>query len=307
MRIQVVDSHTGGEPTRVVLEGGIDLRGETMAERRDDLAARFGGLCRGIVDEPRGSEAWVGAALTPPVSEGAACGVVFFNPAGPLGMCGHGTIGLVETLRHLGRLGPGEAAFDTPAGRVMATLRPDGEVAVANMRSYRHIEGVALAVEGVGEVRGDVSYGGNWFFLAHEPRFEISMGRVAELTEVCARIRRALAREGVTGEGGAEIDHVELFSPAEPSTNFVRCPGGAYDRSPCGTGTSARLAGLFEDGLLMEGEEIVQRSVTGSLFRGSVEPVEGGVRPTIVGRAWVTAESTLVFAEDDPLRFGMAR
>ena len=309
MRLQAIDSHTGGEPTRVLLEGALDLEGATMAERRADFARRFDHLRSGLVSEPRGSEVWVGAVLTPPVSEGAACGIVFFNVAGVLGMCGHGTIGVVETLRHLGRIVPGPVAFDTPVGRVSATLREDGEVAVTNVPSRRTLADVRVEVEGVGEVRGDVGWGGNWFFIVHEPRFEITVARAAELTDVCWRIRRALARAGVAGSDGEEIDHIELFGagPVEgaDSVNFVQCPGGAYDRSPCGTGTSAKLAGLYAAGELRPGEEYRQASVTGSVFRGSVEPCEGGVLPTIVGRAHVTAESTLIFADDDPLRWGI--
>lgn len=280
-----------------------------MAERRADFVQRFDDLRSGLVNEPRGSEVWVGAVLTPPVSEGAACGIVFFNVAGTLGMCGHGTIGVVETLRHLGRLDPGPVAFDTPVGRVTAVLRENGEVALTNVLSRRVRAGVRLEVEGLGTVVGDVGWGGNWFFIVHEPTFEIAVTRAAELTDVCWRIRRALARAGIAGTEGEEIDHVELFGPGPiegaDSVNFVQCPGGAYDRSPCGTGTSAKLAGLYAAGKLCPGEEYRQASVTGSVFRGSIEPHGDGVIPTLVGRAYVTAESTLIFNDDDPLRWGI--
>ncbi len=309
MRIPVIDSHTGGEPTRVVLEGAIPLEGTTMAERRADFAARFDGLRRGIVREPRGSDVLVGALLTPPVSPEAACGVIFFNDVGYLGMCGHGTIGLVETLRHQGRVQPGPVTIDTPVGPVVATLREDGDVSIRNVPSHRHLADVRVEVEGVGTVVGDVGYGGNWFFIVHEPRFEIDLAHEKTLTETCWRVRRALAREGITGEDGAEIDHVELFGSGPvvgaDSQNFVQCPGGAYDRSPCGTGTSAKLACLHAAGKLAPGEEYRQASVTGSVFRGSVEPFGDGVVPTIVGRAFVTAESTLLLSDDDPLRYGI--
>lgn len=308
-RLQVIDSHTGGEPTRVVLEGGVPLEGVTMSARLEDFKRRFDPLRSGIVNEPRGSEVCVGAILTTPVSPNAVAGMVFFNAVGYLGMCGHGTIGVVETLRHLGRVGPGPVTLDTPVGTITAVLQESGEVAFTNVLSHRRAADVSVEVEGLGTVVGDVAYGGNWFFIVHRPTFEISLSCVSELTDVCWRIRRALVREGITGEHGAEIDHVELFT-AKPtadadSVNFVQCPGGAYDRSPCGTGTSAKLAGLYADGQLRAGEEYRQASVTGSVFRGSVEPCEGGVVPTLVGRAFVTAESTLLFRDDDPLRWGL--
>jgi 4-hydroxyproline epimerase len=305
-RIRVIDSHTGGEPTRVVLPGEIPLEGATMAERRAYLDRHFAEAARGLVREPRGADVWVGAALTPSVSPEAVCGVVFFTTVGTLGMCGHGTIGVVETLRFLGQVSPGPVKLDTPVGTVQAVLNADGTVAIQNVRSYRYLKEVSVEVEGVGPVVGDVSWGGNWFFIVYSPRFEVSLSKASDLTVASTRIREALAASGVTGEGGAEIDHVELFSPeGDISTNFVLCPGGTYDRSPCGTGTSAKLAGLYADGKLAPGEPYTQRSVTGSSFVGSVQPVEGGVIPTLVGRAWVTAESTYLFAADDPLREGL--
>ncbi len=305
-RIRVIDSHTGGEPTRVVPEDEIPLAGETMAARRDDLARHFEARWAGLVREPRGSDVWVGAALTPPVTPSAVCGVVFFTTVGPLGMCGHGTIGVVETLRHLGRVEPGPVAIDTPVGLVRATLREDGRVAITNVRSYRHQKDARVAVDGLGEVVGDVAWGGNWFFIVHEPRFTIDRADAGRLTDVALRVRLALAAAGVTGQDGAEIDHVELFSPeGEASTNFVLCPGGTYDRSPCGTGTSAKLAGLYADGKLAPGETYRQRGVTGSTFEGSVEACVDGVVPTLVGQAWVTSEATLLFTEGDPLAGGL--
>ena len=303
-RIRVVDSHTGGEPTRVVPVGEMPLEGATMERRRADLERRFDAVARGLVREPRGSDVWVGAVLTPPVTPGAVCGVVFFTTVGTLGMCGHGTMGVVETLRHLGRVAPGPVLLDTPVGPVGATLREDGRVAITNVRSFRHRKGVRVKVEGLGPVEGDVAWGGNWFFVVLAPRFGIDLARAGGLTEASTRIRQALAAQGVTGEGGAEIDHVELLAD-DGATNFVLCPGGAYDRSPCGTGTSARLACLYADGRLAAGETYRQTSVTGSVFECSVEPVEGGVVPTLVGRAWITSESTLVFADDDPLKEGL--
>lgn len=277
-----------------------------MADRRQDLETRFNGLRAGLVREPRGADVWVGAVLTPPVTSEAVAGVVFFTTVGTLGMCGHGTIGVVETLRHLGRVSPGPVILDTPVGTVRTTLQPDGAVTLENVLSYRYRKDVSVEVDGLGCVVGDVSWGGNWFFIVQTPRFEISLSQTDRLGVAAKKIQAALVEHGITGADGAEIDHVELFSPGDGrSTNFVLCPGGSYDRSPCGTGTSAKLAGLFADGKLAEGERYTQLSVTGSAFVGSVRAVEGGVLPTIEGRAWVMAETTLLFAPDDPLREGL--
>ncbi len=307
MRIPAIDSHTGGEPTRVVLQGGIDLQGNTMAERRLDLATRLDHLRSGIVNEPRGSEVLVGAVLTPPVEPDSICGVVFFNTVGCLGMCGHGTIGVVETLRHLGLVQSGQIRIDTPVGTVAALLEPTGDVTLTNVESYCYKQDVEVEVPGMGLVRGDIAYGGNWFFLVHAPNFDIGLHNRVALTETTLKIRRALEEKGITGENGAEIDHIELGGESEinDSRNFVMCPGGAYDRSPCGTGTSAKLACLFAHGELEEGAEYRQESVTGSVFRGRVEAYGRGVIPTITGQAHITAEITLFFDESDDLKWGL--
>jgi 4-hydroxyproline epimerase len=306
MRISVIDSHTGGEPTRVVL-GGIALDGETMFDRRHDFETRFDHLRSGIILEPRGSDVLVGALLTEPVNEGSAAGVIFFNNAGFLGMCGHGTIGVVETLRHLGRMEPGTHHLDTPVGTIAVELRPNHEVVLTNVSSYRLHENITVEVDGHGKVTGDVAYGGNWFFVVHHPSFEINLARSEELTDIAQAIKAALIRHRITGEDGAEIDHVELAGPSDvaDSRNFVLCPGGAYDRSPCGTGTSAKMACLAARGELLDGVLYRQESITGSIFQGSARTSLDRVIPTIIGRAHITAESTLIFEDDDPLRWGL--
>lgn len=308
-RIQVIDSHTGGEPTRVVTEGGPDLGHGSLAARRARFDTAHADLRDAIVREPRGHDAMVGALLLTPDDPSACTGVVFFNTVGSLGMCGHGTMGLLVTLRHLGRIGPGRHRVDTPVGVVDAELREDGGVTVWNVPSYRHAAGVTLDVPGYGRVSGDVAWGGNWFFITHDARrHDLDVANLEPLTAEAWAIRRALADHGVTGADGAEIDHVELSGPSEraDARGFVLCPGGAYDRSPCGTGTSAVLACQHADGRLAPGRVWRHESVVGSVFEGVIDRAEGGrVWPAITGHAFVTGEATLLLDPADPLRFGI--
>ena len=306
--IHVVDSHTEGEPTRVVVDGWRQPAGATMAARRDDLAAHWDHLRSAVVCEPRGHDAMVGALLTPPVSAEAAAGVIFFNNVGYLGMCGHGTIGVVRTLEHLGLTRVGQVRLDTPVGTVSAELAEDGAVTIRNVPSYCHATDVAVDVPGLGRVVGDVAYGGNWFFLTHLEGMDVTLGNVDALTRVTLAIMETLRRQGVTGAAGAEIDHVELAAPpVRPDAdgrNFVLCPGGAYDRSPCGTGTSAVMAALHARGRLAVGARWRQESVTGSLFTGWLEESDGQLIPHIRGMAYITGEATLRFDPTDPFRAG---
>ena len=297
-RISVIDSHTGGEPTRVITGGFPALSGASTAERRADLAARFGWLRRAVVDEPRGSEAMVAALLVPPDEPGSLTGVIYFDRTGVIGMCGHGTIGLVETFRHLGRIGPGAYRIDTAVGRVEAAAAPDGAVTVRNVPSRRLEAGVSIDVEGLGGVVGDIAYGGNTFFLVSSPAVDLDQP-VEVLLSVAKRILAALR------QAGFEADHVELYGPptrpGAHSRNFVLCPSGTYDRSPCGTGTSAKLACLAADGELAPGEEWVQESITGSLFTARYswyDEEREMVVPFISGRAQVVAEGDLLFPPD---------
>lgn len=306
--IHVVDSHTGGEPTRVVISGGPDLGQGPLAERVERFRRDHDRFRAAIVNEPRGSDVMVGALLVPPTA-GAATGVIFFNNVGYLGMCGHGTIGLVATLAHLGRIKPGDHEIETPVGSVVARWHPDGRASIRNVASYRLSKDVPVEVPGVGKVVGDIAWGGNWFFLVHHHEEHLTLANVDHLTEVTWRIRKALASQGITGTQGAEIDHIELFGapedPANHSRNFVLCPGRAYDRSPCGTGTSAKLACLVADGKLRPGEIWRQESILGSVFEGSVEEHDGHWIPTITGQAWVNAESQLILDPSDPFCWGV--
>lgn len=307
--IHVIDSHTAGEPTRVVVDGGPDLGSGSMAERRERFRLDFDPFRSAVVNEPRGSDPVVGALLCRPSDPTCAAGVIFFNNVGYLGMCGHGMIGLVTTLSYLGRIFSGSHRIETTVGVVTAELLPSGEVEVANVPSYRHRKNVIVDVAGYGTFTGDVAWGGNWFFLVNDHVEDLDFHRIDRLTDVTWAIRNALEKNGISGADGAEIDHIELFGPPHrtdaDSRNFVLCPGKAYDRSPCGTGTSAKLACLFEDGKLREGEHWRQESIVGSLFDGSVKVVDGRVQPKIRGSAFVNADSTLILDDRDPFCWGI--
>ena len=310
--IRVVDSHTEGEPTRVVVDGWPQPAGATMAERRDDLRAHHDHLRRAVVCEPRGHDAIVGALLTPPVTPGAVAGIVFFNNGTYLGMCGHGLIGVVRTLDYLGRVTPGTSRYDTPVGTVSAELSPDGAVTIENVASRCIATDVAVDVPGVGRVVGDIAYGGNWFFLTHVDGVAIELERARELTRLTQAIQDALRAAGITGTDGADIDHIELAGPPSragaDSRNFVLCSGGEYDRSPCGTGTSAVMAARHRRGQLALGEQWHQESVVGGLFTGWLTSGNDGVLiPHVCGRAFVTGEATLRFDPQDPFRGGLGR
>lgn len=310
-RIQVIDSHTGGEPTRVVIAGGPDLGNGTMAERLACCRECHDEFRSAVVNEPRGSDVMVGALLCSPVDPESAAGVIFFNNVGYLGMCGHGTIGLIVTLAYMGRVKAGVHRIETPVGNVKAILHPSGEVTVENIPSYRKAARITVDVDGYGRMTGDVAWGGNWFFLVSDHGQRIAFENIEQLTDCAWRIRRALERDGITGDNGAEIDHIELFGPPELSgantKNFMLCPGGAYDRSPCGTGTSAKLACLAADGKLREGEIWRQESIVGSLFEASYRWDGDRIIPSIKGSAWIDAEATLILDPRDPFRTGIRR
>jgi proline racemase len=304
--VTIIDSHTGGEPTRVVIGGGPELGRGTMAERLVVFRERHDEFRSAVNNEPRGSDVLVSALLCEPVDASCAAGVIFFNNTGYLGMCGHGTIGLVVTLAHLGRIQPGTVRIETSVGVVEATWLGGNEVSIVNVPSHREAKDVAVTLPGGGVVRGDVAWGGNWFFLVKEHGEALALSNIERLAGLAWSIRRA-----VNAQGFPKIDHVELFGPpgaGGDSRSFVLCPGGAYDRSPCGTGTSAKLACLAADGALAEGAEWVQESIIGSSFRGSflwLDRERGVITPTITGSAFVTAEATLLFHENDPFCNGI--
>jgi 4-hydroxyproline epimerase len=304
----IVDSHTGGEPTRVVLEDALDLGGGSLAERLSVFRKRFDGLRSAIVNEPRGSDVIVGALLCEPQDPTCSAGVIFFNNVAYLGMCGHGTIGLITTLAHLGRIRPGMHRIETPVGIVTTELLEDGRVTLHNVPSYRYAKNISIEVAGHGRVTGDIAWGGNWFFLTEDHGQELQYENIPTLTEFTWQTREELERLGITGANGALIDHIDLFVPGTggaDSKNFVLCPGKAYDRSPCGTGTSAKLACLAADGKLRPGEIWVQESIIGSRFQATYRLDGDAVYPSITGSAFITLKGSLFLDERDPFKWGI--
>jgi len=318
--IRVIDSHTGGEPTRIIVDGGPPLGNGSLADRRNRFRNEFDEVRTGIILEPRGSDVLVGGLLCTPTDASCVAGVIFFNNAGYLSMCGHGMIGLVVTLAHVGRITAGQHRIETPVGVVTVNLLDEHRVMVQNVPSWRFRKQVPVQVEGHGPVTGDIAWGGNWFFLVADHGKDLSSDACGALTDFALRIRAALERDGITGANGEVIDHIELFGPPSnartaDSRNFVLCPGGAYDRSPCGTGTSAKLACLAADEKLAAGATWKQESIIGSVFDGHFEVVDCAndfpeadgpvVSPTITGSAWITGETTLILNPSDPFRMGI--
>jgi 4-hydroxyproline epimerase len=309
-KVQIIDSHTAGEPTRVIIAGGPGLGSGTPQSQLEIFRAQHDSFRTAVLSEPRGSEVLVGALLCAPHDPAAAAGVIFFNDVGYLGMCGHGSIGLVTTLAHLGRLSPGKHRVETPVGMIETTLHPDGEVSIQNVPSYRYRNAVAVHVPAYGAMHGDIAWGGNWFFLVADHNLRLRTDNRAELMTATIAVRRALDAANIRGGDGAPIDHIEFTGLAEDprnsGRNFVLCPGASFDRSPCGTGTSAKMACLYADGKLAPGETWRQEGILGTVFEGSISVAGNVVTPTIKGSAYITAESTLLFDDSDPFREGIA-
>jgi 4-hydroxyproline epimerase len=313
--MRVIDSHTEGEPTRLIIEGGPQLGKGPLSERRDKFARAYDRFRRFAITEPRGYDALVGALLCEPDDPSCAAGLIFFNNVGFIGMCGHGTIGAAVTLAHMGRIGPGIHRIETPVGVVTAELTGRNDVTIENVSSYLFREAVTVRVEGMGAVTGDVAWGGNWFFLCSDAPCALVMANIGELTRKAEAVKAALAAAKITGANGAAIDHIEFFGPPvatdADSRNFVLCPGGAYDRSPCGTGTSAKVACLAAAGKLAEGAPWVQESIVNSRFTARYRrdaantAMPGAVVPSISGQAFIVAESVLHRDPADPFADGL--
>ncbi len=310
-KLHVIDSHTAGEPTRVVVSGGPDLGGGSVADQRIRLGKEHDWLRTSCVSEPRGHDAMVGALLCEPSEPGCATGVIFFNNVGLLQGCVHEKMGVAVTLEHLGRISDGNHRIETPVGVVEVSLGEDGLISVENVPSFRYGEEVSVNVPEWGTISGEVAWGGNWFFLVEGQGPPVEASNIDALTDFTWKVRQSLRRDGITGEDGGEIDHIEVFGPPSDSTiadsrNFVLCPGKEYDRSPCGTGTSAKLACLHAKGKLEEGQVWRQASILDTVFEGSVRR-QGDERviPLIRGKAWVNGEATLILDPTDPFCFGV--
>lgn len=307
--MRVIDSHTQGEPTRVVIEGGPNLKSHTLKEQAIELSENHQDFLNATLTEPRGFEAMVGALLRPAVDTSCETGVVYYTPAGALNMCGHATIGLVITLAHMGRIEIGTHKIETPIGIVRAELKKDNEVSIQNVESYRYKKDVTFMVDGLGDITGDIAWGGNWFFLTKEIPCELNYDNIPQLLESLKAIRNAISEQGITGKDGEEIDHFEFNGAGSHKAhgrNFVLCPNGTYDRSPCGTGTSAKVACLAADGQLKENEIWIQESVIGSCYQAFFQNgSNGGIIPTITGKAYVTGETTLIQNAQDPYANGI--
>lgn len=309
LSIHIIDSHTGGEPTRTVLSGGPDLGKGNMAERKKVFANNFDHIRRSLILEPRGSSVMVGALLCEPTDPNNTAGVIFFNNAGFLNMCGHGTIGLAVTLYHLGKIGLGIHTIETCVGNIKVELLSPTKARIKNVASYRFAKQVTVEVDGIGLVSGDIAWGGNWFFLIKNHEQILSQNNTAQLINYSSKVLTALTEKNITGANGEPIDHVELFaSPNDTSVadsqNFVLCPGHEYDRSPCGTGTSAKLACLYQDGEIKPNQIWKQQSIIGSIFEGYIEVINDQIIPFISGEAFITSDSKVIRQNSDPFRDG---
>ena len=327
--IQAVDSHTAGEPTRIVTGGLPPLAGASMAEKRTILQRDHDGLRRALVLEPRGHDAIVLAYLLPPCTPGAHLGVVFANDAGYLGMCGHGAIGVATVAVAMGMVAAvepvTEVVLDTPAGVVPCRVAVAGgkvkSVTITNVPSFLFAQRVVVPVHGFGKVAADIAYGDNWFAFVEADQLGLMVEKthLPVLMQAATAVREALVREGVRGRhpersGDEIVDHVKLFAPLagdEPGARALTlCPGAAYDRSPCGTGTSAKLAVLHAKGELEIGAWFRSQSVLATEFRARVvRETRVGPHPAIVpevtGSAWITGFPTFVLDPEDPCRFGI--
>lgn len=327
--IQAVDSHTAAEPTRVITGGLPMIRGATMADKRDELKRLHDPIRRSLVLEPRGHDAIILAYLLPPTHDDADLGVVFANDAGYLGMCGHGAIGLATTAVAMGLVAAvepvTEITLDTPVGLIKCRVAVEGgrpkSVTITNVPSFLYRQRVVVDVHGFGKVAADIAYGGNWFAFveADQLGLMVEKAHLPVLMQAAIAIREALVRDGVRGvhpDSGEEevIDHVKLFVPLDGEHHGARaltlCPGTAYDRSPCGTGTSAKLAVLHAKGELKTGEQFDSESVLGTRFAARVvaETTVGefpAIVPEITGSAWITSFATFVIDPDDPCRHGI--
>ncbi|MFW6692287.1 proline racemase family protein [Streptomyces sp. MAR4 CNX-425] len=322
-----VDSHTEGMPTRVVTGGVGVVPGATMAERRAYFAEHLDDVRRLLVNEPRGHAAMSGAILQPPTRPDADYGVLYIEVSGLLPMCGHGTIGVATVLVETGMVPVTEPVtrvrLDTPAGPVTAEVAVSGgraeSVTFRNVPSFALELDAAVEVPGLGRVTYDMAYGGNFYAILPADSLGIPFAKAEKqrMLDVGLAIMAAVNEQRrpvhPADPGIAGCKHVQLTAPpagggADARNAMVIHPGW-FDRSPCGTGTSARMAQLYARGELALGADFVNESLLGTLFTGRLEEetAVGGVRaqiPAVTGRAWITGMGQYLLDPEDPFPAG---
>ena len=322
----IIDGHTCGNPVRLVAGGGPLLTGATMMERRAHFLAEFDWIRTGLMFEPRGHDMMSGSILYPPTRPDCDTGILFIETSGCLPMCGHGTIGTVTMAIEHGLVNPktpGVLRLDTPAGLVVAEYRQEGqyveEVRITNVPAYLHAEALAVDCPGLGEITVDVAYGGNFYGIV-EPQAnyrdmaDFSAGELIGMSPVLRqRLNERYSFVHPDNPGISGLSHIlwtgAPLDPEADARNAVFYGDKAIDRSPCGTGTSARMAQLHAKGRLKAGDGFVHESIIGSLFKGRVEkevPVAGrtGIIPSIGGWARTTGYNTIFIDDRDPYAHG---
>ena len=323
-----IDAHTCGNPVRVVTGGGPFLDGKNMSERQQHFMAEYDWIRTGLMFEPRGHDMMSGSILYPPTREDTDIGFLFIETSGCLPMCGHGTIGTVTVIIEHGLVKPrvpGKLRIETPAGIVEAHYTMEGThvsaVRIVNIASYLHSTGLEVECPDLGLLRVDVAYGGNFYAIVdpqenYKDMEDLSAGDILRLSPI---LRRRLNEkyqfvhpENPTIKG---LSHIEWTgrpkNPEAHARNAVFYGERAIDRSPCGTGTSARMAQWAAKGKLKVGDVFVHESIIGSLFRGKVEAAtkvgtKDAIIPSIEGWARVTGFNTIFLDDRDPFVKGFS-
>jgi 4-hydroxyproline epimerase len=321
-----IDGHTCGNPVRLVAGGGPLLHGASMMERRAHFLAEYDWIRTGLMFEPRGHDVMSGSILYPPTRDDCDIAILFIETSGCLPMCGHGTIGTVTMAIENGLVKPrtpGVLRLDTPAGLVIAEYRQEGEyveeVRITNVPSFLYAEGLRVECPDLGEITVDVAYGGNFYAIV-EPQAnyrdmaDYSAGQLIAWSPVVRqRLNEKYSFEHPENPGINRLSHIlwtgKPVHPEADARNAVFYGDKAIDRSPCGTGTSARMAQLHAKGRLKEGESFVHESIIGSLFKGRVEKETSvankpAIIPSIGGWARQTGLNTIFIDDRDPFAHG---
>jgi proline racemase/trans-L-3-hydroxyproline dehydratase len=325
--IATIDTHTAGEPTRIVMSGLPPILGETMSAKKDYLRDNLDHFRQLLMQEPRGHRDMFGAILLPPLSQSSQYGVLFIDNGGYLDMCGHGIIGITTALIEMGMVLATEPetliVFDTPAGLVEARAQVKDnevlEVSVANVPSFVYAKDVEIILPHVGSVKVDVSFGGNFFAMVKAQDLQISVHRdnLSQLLHWGMLVKNAvnekLTVQHPTQKHITSVELTEIYERSNPSLPFSKSVvifgQGQLDRCPCGTGTSAAMATLYERGELPLGTEFINESLIGTQFRGKLlREVKVGsftaVEPVLLGKAYLTGIHQFVVDPNDPLKYG---